>query len=267
MKTSLRMYNAGARAASAWQRLFERVFAELRLEIGFVPHGWPDPIADLWARPDLCCDFMCGWPFARSQVMQEIAVPVPAPPRYEGLPRYCSEFLVREESGWTCLDDSFGHRFGWMAIDSQSGFNAARFQLSRSIDTTKTRLYREVVGPLETPARTLEALRTKLVDVVALDCFYLDLCRRHHPDVLAGLRCVATTPWTTMPLLVAAPDIPPKIVDALRTRLTSMHESAIYTPFLEDVLLARFAVPDRAAYGIHEVMAHSAVSAGYEFIR
>jgi hypothetical protein len=35
--------------------------------------------------------------------MQPIAVPVPSPARYELLPRYCSELLVREDSGRTTL--------------------------------------------------------------------------------------------------------------------------------------------------------------------
>ena len=54
-----------------------------------------------------------------------------APPRYRGLPRYCSEFLVREEGGWESLEETFGHRFGWMAADSQSGFNAPRAHLAQ----------------------------------------------------------------------------------------------------------------------------------------
>jgi hypothetical protein len=123
--TSFRMYNAGPRAAAAWRTLFGRVFADLALDIRIIEHGWPDPIDALWQRPDLCGAFMCGWPFVRSaRAIQPIAAPVPSPPRYAGLPRYCSEFLVRADSGWTSLAQTFGHRFGWMAADSQSGFNA-----------------------------------------------------------------------------------------------------------------------------------------------
>ena len=80
--TSFRMYNAGQRAAAAWRTLFERVFAELALDIGVIEHGWPDPIDALWQRADLCSAFMCGWPFVRAdRTMQPIAAPVPSPPR------------------------------------------------------------------------------------------------------------------------------------------------------------------------------------------
>lgn len=268
LSTSWRMYNAGPRAAAAWTRLFEPIFDELTLDIGVVTHGWPDLIADLWRRDDLCCAFMCGWPFASSTLaMQPIAAPVPSPARYEGLPRYCSEFLVRTDTGWNGLDDTFGHRFGWMADDSQSGFNAPRFALSRYVDASRPALYREVVGPLGTPARTLEALRAQTVDVIALDGYYLDLCRRHQPEALAGLRCIATTPWTPMPLLVAAPGIDAHIVTRLQAQLLALHESPAQAALLADVLLARFVAPDVGAYASLEAMARSAIDQGYAAIR
>lgn len=268
LSTSFRMYNAGPRAAAAWTRLFEPIFDELALDIGIFAHGWPDPIAGLWSRGDLCCAFMCGWPFARAvPAMQAIATPVPSLPRYEGLPRYCSEFLVRADRGWNSLDDSFGHRFGWMNDDSQSGFNAPRFALSRYVDARRPALYREVIGPLGTPARTLDALRAQKVDVAALDGYLLDLCRRHQPEVLEGLRCIATTPWTPIPLLVAAPGIDPQIVARLRERLLTLHESPAHAPLLADVLLARFVAPDDSAYAALETMARSAIDRGYGAIR
>ncbi len=268
LSTSWRMYNAGPKAAAAWSRLLTPVFADLGLDIRLLAHGWPEPIAELWARADLCCAFMCGWPFARAMpAMQAIAAPVPSPARYEGLPRYCSEFLVRADSGWTRLDQTFGHRFGWMADDSQSGFNAPRFALSRHIDARRPALYREVVGPLGTPARTLEALRAGRADVVALDSYYLDLSRRHQPEALEGLRCIATTPWTPIPLLVAAPGIDPQIVARLQARLLALHESPAQAARLADVLLARFVAPDVAAYSSLEAMARAAIDTGYDAIR
>ena len=60
------MYNAVPRAAQAWRALFDKVFAECALEIDWIEHRGPRPIAELWAMPDLCCDFMCGWPFAKA---------------------------------------------------------------------------------------------------------------------------------------------------------------------------------------------------------
>jgi len=268
------MYNAVPAAARAWRVLFERVFADTRLDIGFIEHKWPAPIADLWAREDLCCAFMCGWPFARSGVMQPIAAPVPSPPRYAGLPRYCSEFLVRApktvpgyispDGGWTSLEQTFGHRIGWMAEDSQSGFNAPRAHLATFVTPQRPRLFSESVGPLGSPMKALEALREDRVDVVALDSFFLDLCRHHEPERLAGLRCVATTPWAPIPLLVAAPGVDASVVSSLRRHLTSLHQRPGYSLLLADVLLARFVEPDPQAYAALDDMARFAAARGYE---
>lgn len=262
------MYNAVPAAAAAWRELFGHVFHDIGVDIEVIEHGWPRPIAELWSDPRLCAAFMCGWPFTRSGLrMQPIAVPVPSPARYRHLPRYCSEFLVREASRFTALTDTFGHRFGWMSDDSQSGLNAPRFTLSQFVKPERRTLYGQSIGPLGTPARTLEALRNSNVDVVSLDSFYLDLCRRHEPHRLEGLRTIDTTPWTAMPMLVAAPGIDAAIVDRLRERLTILHKSTQYKRLMEPVLVERFVVPRTEDYEVLGAMAKEAIERGYEVIR
>jgi ABC-type phosphate/phosphonate transport system substrate-binding protein len=265
--TSFRMYNAVPGAARAWRALFERVFDDAGVAIDVIEHRWPDAIADLWAKPDLCGAFMCGWPFMRSEGMQAIAAPVPSPARYAGLPRYCSEFLVREERGWTTLEETFGHRFGWMAMDSQSGFNAPRAHLAQYVTAQRPSLYAEVCGPLGAPMKALEALKQREVDVTALDGFFLDLCRHHEPARLDGIRCVATTAWTPIPLLVAAPGIDREVVERLRCVLVAIHAQPEYAALLADALVARFVVPDLESYGMLDAMARESIERGYEAIR
>lgn len=267
MITSFRMYSAVPRAAQAWRALFERVFSDVGVDIAIIEHSAPEPIDALWKKPDLCCAFMCGWPFVQSGKMQAIAAPVPAPPRYQNLPRYCSEFLVRESSGWQSLQQTFGHRFGWMAGNSQSGFNAPRAHLARLITADRRRLYSEVHGPFGTPIKTLDALRNNAVDVVALDSFFLDLCRHHEPARLAGIHCVATTRWTPIPLLVAAPNIADDVISRLRQHLLTIDREPSYAPLFADVLLRRFAEPDIDTYRELEKQASYAVEASYEAIR
>jgi ABC-type phosphate/phosphonate transport system substrate-binding protein len=210
---------------------------------------------------------MCGWPVARSGTMQPIAAPVPAPARYEHQSRYCSEFLVRDASGWRTLEETFGHRFGWMSPDSQSGFNAPRAHLARHVTGERRSLFSEVVGPLGAPMKALEALVAGTVDVVALDSFFLDLVRHHEPSRLDGIRCIATTGWTPMPLLVAAPDIEASVVARLRSRLVGLHRVPGYAPLLADVLVERFVVPEPSAYEALEAMARRAADRGYAEIR
>lgn len=262
------MYEAVPAAAAAWRALFGRVFADLGLDIRVIEHRHPQPIDALWAESELCCAFMCGWPFARSPVpMQAIAVPVPSPPRYAGQPRYCSDFVARSESGFTRLEDAFGQRFGWMAESSHSGFNAPRAHLADFLTVERPKLFSESIGPLGNPAKTLEALRAGTVDIVAVDGFYLDLVRHHEPMRLDGLRVIASTPWAPIPLLVAATGIPVEVVGQLRGYLTRVHELPGYAELLEPVLLSRFAAPDVSAYAETERMRERAERAGYAAIR
>ena len=262
------MYEAVPAAAAAWRALFGRVFADLDLDIRVIEHRHPQPIDALWAEPELCCAFMCGWPFARSQVpMQAIAAPVPSPPRYAGQPHYCSDFVARSESGFARLEDAFGHRFGWMSENSHSGFNAPRAHLAGYVTAGRAALFSESIGPLGNPAKTLEALRVGTVDVVAIDGFYLDLVRRHEPRRLEGLGVIGSTPWAPIPLLVAAPGIDPDVVARLRGHLLGVHEVPAYAALLEPVLLSRFAAPDVPAYAQTERMRERAERAGYAAIR
>lgn len=264
--TSFRMYASVPGAAPAWRALFARVFADLNLPIEII--DWPGKLDDLWREPDLCCALMCGLPFVRSEVpMQPIAAPVPSPRCYAGLARYRSEFLVRESSGWQSLEATFGSRIGWTAKDSQSGFNAPRAHLAEFTTPQRRSLYREVKGSLEKITTALDALASNKIDVVALDGFWLDLCRRHAPERLSGLRCVAKTQWTPNPLLVAAPGVDQKIVTTLREHLTALHTLPAYQPMLADVLLAKFVAPDINAYRKLEALVDRAVALDYETIR
>jgi ABC-type phosphate/phosphonate transport system substrate-binding protein len=265
--TSLRMYNATPAVAAAWRALFERVFTAVGADVRFVDHRYPQPIAALWEEPGLCAAFMCGWPFVHSnRGLQAIAAPVPSPVRYAGLARYCSEFLVREASGWTSLEDTFAHRIGSMPPDSQSGFNAPRALLARYVTERRRTLYRESLGPFMTPAKLLDAVRANEVDVVAVDGFYLDLVRHAEPAMLAGLRTVATTPWTPIPLLVAAPGVDRKLVARLRENLVTLHDDSASAACLRAVALARFVVPDVASYAQLPEMARFAIERSYETI-
>lgn len=265
--TSSRMYDVAPAAARAWQALFGAAFADAGLDVRRIEHAYPEPIAALWARRDLMGAFMCGWPWSRGEPrLQVVAAPVPSFARYGGLPRYCSDYVARRASGYRTLEDAFGERFGWMAADSQSGFNAPRAHLAAFATGARPRLFREVRGPLGTPARTLAALAAGEVDLVALDGFWLDLLRHHEPARLEALEVVGSTPWTPIPLVVAAHEADPGDVARLRERLLGAHEDPARAPLLAQAGVARFVEPGLGDYGLFERMAGEAARRGYAAI-
>lgn len=268
MITSFRMYNAGPRAEAAWRALFTRVFTDAGVDVEIVQHSFPKAIDALWSEPELCGAFMCGWPFVRStEGQQAIAAPVPSPARYEALPRYCSDFVVRESSGWNSLEATFGHRFGWMSRNSQSGFNAPRAYLSGLVTSARPALFSEVRGPLGAPMTTLAALVDETVDVVAIDGFWLDLLRYHHPEKWQGLRVVASTEWAPIPLLVASSHTDESVTQRVRDVLIDLDRETAYKPLLREVLVSKFVAPVLESYKVLEKMEHDAIIRGYSEIR
>ncbi|MGH8781640.1 phosphate/phosphite/phosphonate ABC transporter substrate-binding protein [Paraburkholderia sp.] len=244
------MYNASTRTADAWHALFRMLFAELGLRIDIVAHAWPLPLSELWARDNLACGFMCGWPFVNdtSRRVVPLAVPVPEPASYAGLPRYRSEFLVHRSSEARSLSEALSGRIGWMAVDSQSGYQAPRAALG-ALSNSGEPLFSESKGPLHTPARVLNALNAGEIDLTAVDSFYLDLVRHHAPESIANLRTVGYTSWTPIPLLVASSARPSSEIAAIGEALRALHTMAGYEALMRDVLVRKFIAPDIAAYG------------------
>lgn len=269
--TSTRLLDAAPGARAAWHALLAQVYADLGVPVAFVDHGWPTPIGELWSRPGLYGAFMCGWPFVRARLagrdMQAVAAVVPDWPAYEGQARYRSEFLVRADCAWTELADAFDTRYGWMVEDSQSGWNAPRYVLSRYASADRQALFAASLGPHGNPRRTLAALIDNAIDITALDGWYLDLLRAHEPELMARVRTLATTPWTPNPLLVASPEIGQEQIYALRSTLLSLHRHDRYADLLKKAHVARFAEVNLPAYDALESMATEAARRHYPAIR
>jgi hypothetical protein len=91
---SARLYEWAPSLTAAWRRLLEWVSARAGVGLEFLD-GRAVGLDELWAREDLGCVFMCGYPWARSARRPALlAAPVPALPRYAGPPVYLSDFIV-----------------------------------------------------------------------------------------------------------------------------------------------------------------------------
>jgi len=110
---------------------------------------------------------------------------------------------------------------------------------------------------------TLAALQDETVDVVAIDGYWLDLLRYHHPEKWQGLRVVASTEWAPIPLLVAARGVDPALVQRLRDFLLEVDKRPGYGPLLRETLVARFVMPDLDAYPALDERVREAERRGY----
>ena len=114
---------------------------------------------------DLAAAFMCGFPLAtRYPRVRPLAAPVTVLAEHDR-PTYRSVWLVRADSAFDSLASTFGHRIGWMADHSHSGFNAPRHALLAYRTASRPTLYRDSIGPLGHPRAALAALADGRVDV------------------------------------------------------------------------------------------------------
>ena len=200
-----RMYAVTPQVRDAWRALFDWVSRYSGIPLVYVDHAAPAPLEALWSRHDLAATFMCGFPFASATPKPLIlAAPISSQPRYRRQPVYCTDFVVRADSKYRNVSDTFGGRIGWTVPHSQSGFNAVRHHLLKYRHGSE-RLFTQSIGPLVTPRKVIEAVVNRVIDIGPLDSYVRDLLERHKPATAAKLRTVESTAMTPIPPLIASP--------------------------------------------------------------
>ena len=235
------MYASAPALSAAWRRLLEWVCASSGVGMEIIEHAYPAALDDLWAREDMGCVFMCGYPWAlRERRPRLLAAPVPSPARYGGRPIYFTDFIVRAERRYHSLEDTFGARIAYSAEESHSGYNAARHHLLAYRTPARPALYAETVGPLISQRIVLDAILDGRADVAPVDSYLLDLWRRHLPELAARVRVVETTEPAPIPPLVASPGVDAATCDRVIAALTGAHHAPAMASTLEALLISRF---------------------------
>ena len=259
MIANARMYSVAPAAVEAWRRLFEWVSKESGFPLEIVEHAYPASLDDLWRREDLAAVSMCGLPFARDRrALVAIAAPIPAAARYGGRPVYFTDFVVRTDSPFRALTETFGHRIAYTTPGSHSGYNAARHHLLRYRKPERRRLYAEAVGPVVTPRRAVEAVAAGNAEVAPIDSYALDLLRLYDPALARSVRTVESTAAAPIPPLIASAGVERNQASRLRQALTRAPAH-----LLERLTLSGFAEVDVARYAVLVVLETEAVSGGY----
>lgn len=221
-----RMYGVNPQARAAWSELFAWLTRASGVDLSVIEHAYPAPLSTLWARPDLACVYMCGFPFVQARNRPvPVAAPVPDAGPVPGEPLYATHFVVSSGSEFRTLEDTFGGRLGYTIADSHSGYNAPRHHLLAYRTPERPTLYSATLGPLVTPRRVIEAILSGVVDVGPLDGYALDLMLRHEPDLGGLIRIVASTRPAPIPFLVASPTCPAEVVETLRASLLAFGEA------------------------------------------
>jgi len=264
MIANARMYSVSDSVAASWRTLLDWVVARAGVACEVMDYPAPAPLPALWARPDMGCVFMCGFPIANAlPAPRVLAAPVPEPARYGCAPVYFTDIVVRADSPLQSLPDTFGRRFAFTTEDSQSGYQAPRRLLAPFARASGGRLFESTVGPLVTPRRVVEAIVSGEADAGPLDSYVHDLMRQHEPALAAQLRVLASTGPMPIPALVASSTVSDGNVQRLKDALLAVADAVELAPIRVALLLRRFAPVDASVYESLRVDARDADTAGY----
>jgi ABC-type phosphate/phosphonate transport system substrate-binding protein len=242
MIANARMYSVTPQVAALWRSLLAAIVARSGAAIEVVDHAPPAPISELWKRPDKAAVFMCGLPYSLAAPQpQLVAAPIPSPPAYGGRACYWSDIVVRADSPFRTLEQTFGHRLALTTPESQSGYAALLYALM-SYGSAKP-LYREIIEPRFTPMGALTAVIEKKADVAPLDSYAFALIAKDAPELAAQVRVIESTEPTAIPALVAS-----DASLAVTAAFLAAGEDKETRALMDRLLLDRFARPEAPAY-------------------
>ena len=245
MIASARMYAVTPAVGLLWRHLLEGIAQRAGQAVDILDWPPPLPLAELWNKPDKAAVFMCGLPFSLASPQPEpVAAPVLALPRSHGQPVYWSELVVRADSTFRQLSDTFGHKIAFTTPESQSGYAGPLHHLMQSARDKP--LYREIIAPRITPYDALIAVTEGLADVAPIDSWALALMRRHAPELTAQIRIVASTEPTPIPLLICS-EGNGRLLNGV---FDAAHEDPALKSVMEELLIERFVRPQPDAYFI-----------------
>jgi ABC-type phosphate/phosphonate transport system substrate-binding protein len=259
-----RMYAVAPEAESAWQALIQRIADDAGVVLDYEPYPAPRPLEALWRRPDLGLVQMCGYPIALGMAeVIPIAAPVPALPWAEGRAVYRSDLIVRADSPFRTLADTFGHRLGWTVAHSHSGFNALRHHLLPHARARGAPLFADTKGDLVTARKILDSVLDGGIDVGPLDAYWHALIAKYRPRMTAGIRVLERTALAPAPAFVASPALGAEAVAALKAACATAHRRPWFAPLGEALLLKALMPVEQADYAPTLAWHQAAIDAGY----
>jgi ABC-type phosphate/phosphonate transport system substrate-binding protein len=260
-----RMYAVTPAIEGVWQALLAHVADDAGVPLRYERYPAPLPLEDLWRRADLGAVCMCGFPIATGLApVIPIAAPIPLAPWAEGQALYRTDLIVREESPYRAVEDSFGARAGWTVAHSHSGFNAFRHHLLAYRTAARPALYGEMIGNLVTARRVLDDVREGRLDLGPLDAYWHLLIARHAPHLTQGIRVLASTETAPMPAFVAGSEVDPELVRRMREAFTGAARRAWFAPLADVLSLEGFASVSNESFAPLLEWDREARAAGYD---
>ena len=265
MIANARMYAVTPQVEAAWRELLAHICALAGVPLNYLPYPAPQPLEPLWQRADIGAVLMCGYPIRlKIADVKPLAAPIPSMNWAHGKAVYRTDFIVRKDSDFKSLPDTFGHRLGWTVAHSHSGFNALRHHLLRYRTAQRARLYGDVTGNLITARAILDSVREGRIDVGPLDAYWHHLLRQHQPDLVRNIRILESSNVAPMPCFVASAAMSDTDAAKLKEAFCASYSMAWFSPLAERLSISGFANVDFDSYALLQNWQEEALRAGYD---
>jgi ABC-type phosphate/phosphonate transport system substrate-binding protein len=250
---------------AAWRELLVSIGREADVAFDFLPYPLPQPQEELWTRTDPGCVFMvCGYPIAmRHLAVTPISAPIPSAPWAQGRGLYRSDLIVRADSRFRTLTDTFGGRVGWTTNHSHSAFNALRHHLLQYRTPDRTTLYRQSVGNLGSVGKLFDSVCDGTIDVASVDAYWHQLLQHYQPERAAQVRMVERTLTAPIPAVVASPAICSEVIEHLTASFASAQHRTWFRALADAIMIVGFAACALHDFDIIRERDLGAISAGY----
>lgn len=211
-----------------------------------------------FARGEVDAGFICGLPYVlltrhTPAPIEALAAPVLQGARYQGMPVYFSDVIVRRDSPFQTFSDLRGRSWSYNDPDSQSGYGISRFWLARM---GETRGFFGSVVQAGFHQRSIRMVCAGEVDASAIDSQVLAIELRDHPELASQLRVIESLGPSSIQPFVAASRLPASLKSDLATVFQTMDDDPRAKETLARGFVDRFvAVTDSTYDDIREMLA------------
>lgn len=207
-------------------------------------------------RGEIDVAWICGAPYVRKvaqpgATLELLAAPVAAASRYNNLPLYFSDVVVRQDSPYHTLADLRGTRWAYNEPHSHSGYKVVQYALAQRGE--RDGHFGRVVQSGSHEA-SLKLILAGQVDASAIDSTVLEMVCAQDPTITPQIRIIDAFGPSPMPPWCIGRHVPEPVRQQLRQQLLELHEHADGQAILARHQMARFAAATDDMYDVTRQM-------------
>ena len=186
--------------------------------------------------------FMCGLLYVHMMnrsfcPVELLAAPVLEGERYQDMPIYFSDVIVRNDSSYTSFDDLEGCVWAYNESASHSGYNLVCYSL---LQRGHTPHYFGKTIATGSHSQSLQMVLQGKAHATALDSHLLDVLLRERAELAAEVRVIDSLGPSAIPPLVVARDLDPMLKRRIQAVLLAMHRDPLAAQELHKGLIDHF---------------------------